>query len=1138
MISDHMCEIGGVFQDRLEDHVKCQRPTIPFYSTVSGTRMNEIDGLNSSYWRRDLESRVLFHTAIQNLLEKEPVNRLFVEIGPHSALGGPLKQIFKAHKSQNYYVPTLIRNEHSTKCLLTTAGRLHLNNIPMDFSALSPHGVVLTDLPIYPWHHETEYWSENRLSKEFRLRRFSRHEILGSRILEGNDMEPTWRNVLHLDEVPWINDHKIYDDVVFPAAGYIAMAIEAVSQIAGTKEGFDLRHIEVNRALLIGKSMTVETMTSLRPVRLTKSLDSSWYEFSVFSHSGGKWERHCIGEIKGSMEQIPSTSTLILKSRTISAPHWYQTLREAGLNYRGPFEGLTDISAGIVEKAANASIIPCQGSYPVHPTTIDMCLQLFSVAISNGISRRFDRVFVPTSIESLEVRQSISKLRVQASTVSSSRKMIHGSATAKTEDQRLVISMKGVKLSPLETSKAPRNFDTDSAAQLEWRPCIDLLNPADLILPSAKRRTARLLCEKMTILCIIETSHRLRLLETPLKYLNKYRSWLEVQTTRAQEGKYDLIEDAQKMTRMTSAERLSLILDVSREAESTNATALATVILRIFESAESIFRCDTQALELLMQGNVLEKLYDWLVGDWKSFLSLLSHCKPNLKILEVGAGTGGTTASVLECLISTSGQPMYSKYTYTDVSSGFLSAAKERFGHAPNMDYAVLDISKDPVQQGFVAGSYDLILAANVLHATPKISDTLLNVKKLLHPRGRLLLQELSPTMRCINYIMGVLPGWWLGEQDGRYLEPHLPLERWVTELRNAGFQGIDAGIHDDEIPYQINMSIVSTIPPNIEHTRKAALLCEEQTPAVDHIYRIFLGKGYAVDCIYLHQQPPDDREVISLLDLDKAFLYDIPAGKLQSFKQYMGNLKRGLLWVTHSVHLNCKDPAYGMIFGVARTMRSELSIDIATLEIDGRGADTWTTLLQVFENFQRRDKNSDMDPDYEYALAKGTVYIGRYHWLSVNQGLSDLKRRQKGRFKTLEVGTYGLLHTLQWGQVRSHVLADEEVLVEIKATGTNIRDVLIAMGQVEETDGDLGSDGSGIVRQIGSKVTDLCLEDRVFVPARGCFSTFLKCSAFQCAKIPSGMSFEDAATMPSVYCTVIHSLIDIGRLQQGQVSD
>ena len=103
---------------------------------------------------------MLFYTTIKCVLDEEPTNRLFIEIGPYSALEGPLKQIFKTYKSRNFYAPTLIRNEHSTKCPLNTARKLHLRNINVDFSAINPCGVVLIDLPIYPWHHETEYWSE------------------------------------------------------------------------------------------------------------------------------------------------------------------------------------------------------------------------------------------------------------------------------------------------------------------------------------------------------------------------------------------------------------------------------------------------------------------------------------------------------------------------------------------------------------------------------------------------------------------------------------------------------------------------------------------------------------------------------------------------------------------------------------------------------------------------------------------------------------------------------------------------------------------------------------------------------------------------------------------------------------------
>ena len=178
-------------------------------------------------------------------------------------------------------------------------------------------------------------------------------------------------------------------------------------------------------------------------------------------------------------------------------------------------------------KAASARIVLLQGPYVVHPTMIYSCLHLFSVAASNGVPRRFDRVFMPTSLKALEVRKSESDLQVQAVGLSNSRKTVNGYAIARTEDQRPVISMSDVKLSPLKTSKVLSKPDIGSAAQLEWRPCIDLLNPEYLILPSANERASRLLCENLTILRIIETSHRLNLVETSFNLLNKYSSWLE-----------------------------------------------------------------------------------------------------------------------------------------------------------------------------------------------------------------------------------------------------------------------------------------------------------------------------------------------------------------------------------------------------------------------------------------------------------------------------------------------------------------------------------------------------------------------------------------------------------------------------------
>ena len=91
-------------------------------------------------------------------------------------------------------------------------------------------------------------------------------------------------------------------------------------------------------------------------------------------------------------------------------------------------------------------------------------------------------------------------------------------------------------------------------------------------------------------------------------------------------------------------------------------------------------------------------------------------------------------------------------------------------------------------------------------------------------------------------------------------------------------------------------------------------------------------------------------------------------------------------------------------------------------------------------------------------------------------------------------------------------------------------------MGIISTDTNGLGVEGAGIVREVGPEVDDLAVGDRVIFITTGCFSTSLVVTAKLCAKIPDSLSFEDAATMPCVFATVIASLIDIGRLREGQV--
>jgi polyketide synthase PksN len=159
----------------------------------------------------------------------------------------------------------------------------------------------------------------------------------------------------------------------------------------------------------------------------------------------------------------------------------------------------------------------------------------------------------------------------------------------------------------------------------------------------------------------------------------------------------------------------------------------------------------------------------------------------DVSVLEVGAGTGGTTTSVLQQLAPLT-PPV--TYHYTDISPALLQQAEETFGAAyPHARFAPLDIGADPVAQGFAAAANDVVMAANVLHATRDIATTLRHVKQLLRPGGVLVLNEVTRAFHFTGLTFGLTSGWWLFDDGGRIPgAPLLSIDGWRHALTAAGF--------------------------------------------------------------------------------------------------------------------------------------------------------------------------------------------------------------------------------------------------------------------------------------------------------------------------------------------------------------
>ncbi|KGO48676.1 Acyl transferase/acyl hydrolase/lysophospholipase [Penicillium expansum] len=941
-------------------------------SSVVGENIESIDlsELQGKYWGDNMCQAVLFSQAVEYAIGAEGPFDMGIEVGPHPALKGPATSTIKEISGQDIpYIGTLARGVNAIEAIADSFGSLwkSLGPAVVNFTAydeavygskVGPQ--LLKGLPTYPWDHDRIYWHESRYSKAFRGRSQAPHELLGTMCPDGINNEVRFKNYLTPREIPWLVHHQIQGQIVFPAAGYISAVVEAAVKLypAESIQMLDFIDFIIGQAITLEENGGVDTILSLKVVEESPGVDQ--LVFAYYSDSGkdsGAMVKNASGKLRvvrgaASKETLPSPYVREGMYLDLEWERFYMATSELGFGYTGPFQALSNTSRRLGEALGTLGVPEAEGknapSLIIHPGTLDCAIQSIMLAFSYPGDGRLRTIYLPTKVDRLRInlaycRESTlqygAQLPFYSSMADNGGADLSGDVEVYSVDSsHTIIQLQGLHATPLDKSNSEN--DANIFSELTWGPEI----------PTGTNVTweGDEYADDLDLSFLMEKVAYFYLRQIDAEFPKGKREGFEWHHDRLFDYVDHCLEYVASGTHPYA--KKEWINDKREEILKIIDSHPDSIDLRIMkavgENMPTAIRGDMNILEAMMHGNMLNDFYAYALGmntyleDMARIVGQFSHRFPHMNILEIGSGTGGATDMVLKRL-----NGAFSSYTYTDISSGFFEKAEEKFAeHRSRMIFKVCDIENSPAEQGYVEGSYDLVIASLVLHATRNIEETMHNARKLLKPGGHLIMVELTDNdpMR-FGFIFGGLPGWWLGHNDGRKLSPCVEANVWEDMMLKTGFSGITSHTpHNSNFPLPLAVIACQAVDDKVSFLREP-LLAENEPLDVNSL-TIIGGKGDISgdeldEIVSRHYKEihrinslneaadaelPFSGTVVCLADLfDESTFEDISLTKLKAL-QNIFNQSKNILWVTCGAQAD--SPYKNMFIGLQRSVILELT--------------------------------------------------------------------------------------------------------------------------------------------------------------------------------------------------------------------
>lgn len=1198
-------------------------PRLRLVSNLTGRLADAEEIVKPSYWKRHIREAVRFGDGLRTLGELRP--DCIVEIGPHPTLLSFAGAVFGEGGARR--IPSLHKEAADWEHILGALGSLYLAGAQIDWRAAGNGGVCrVVDLPSYPFQRE-RYWFQAKPHAALAAPRGrgTGHALLGTRLRSATS-EMIYEARVGADLPPFVRQHRVLGRVILPATAYLDTLFACGREVLRT-EAVSIENVTVNEAMLLADNGTARTMQTVcgqpREGGVAVAISSAPDD----AEEGTAWVTHVAANVRvadPTPAVAPALETLREVCGQVIAPQeFYANFDARGLNFGPGFRAIRELwrgpgqALGVIELAAD--LAAHSGGYQFHPVLLDGCLQVLAAALPDDDQA----LYLPIGITRYTLRRRPSgkcwsHVAVQPGGSETRRANIHifdehGGLLAELHE----VQLKRVTRDALE--RLGERWLDDCLYETRWQQAHAVgSDTGHRWSPDALTRSAAhgevalgqslgleaydVFLSRLEALCgeyAVQTLQRLGWVPVPGEKVGESLLADRLRVTAGHRrlfGRLLAILSEQGLLALDphtphSWQVLRSLPQVDPQREATQlarsfpagASAELELTARVAAEFAEALRGEREPMQLLFPGGSLDtaermyrdsptaKFYNGMMAEVVVAAAAARVAGRTLRILEIGAGTGGTTAHVLPRLPAEGVE-----YTFSDVGPLFVARARERFGSYGFARFEVLDLEREPGAQGFPDRQFDIVIASNVIHATADLRRTLARVRGLLASGGLLAMLEVTAPQRWFDFTVGLTEGWWaFTDSDLRPDYATMSRVRWLKLLTECGFDACAAlpegqalrgcralqslllaragrnvaasasrtwvvfadrqGTADGLVSrlrqrnercvvvrpgaFAVAGDVASLDPVSADDYRRllASLSSGGQTVhGVIHAWALNSAAWEATGSVDLDDAKTQG--VLSAMRVAQALVAATPAPRLWVLTrggQPVEGLDRTLA------------PAQATIWGLGKALaleHPELNCVCVDLDSTPDVTEVDAVLAELAESGWER----------QVVLRGNERRVARLTRTRRSVGAPAGGASVSGAAWGLVPQTAGSLEGFRRDPRPRRVPGPGEVEVAVEATALNFKDVLNALGMYPGNPGPLGGECAGRVIAVGAGVTHVRPGDEVMAVAGGSFASHVTARAELVQPRPAGVSAEEAASFPIAYLTAEFCLGHLARMARG----